>query len=225
MKERCRRRNFHAGDTGREEEARGDWSVRSFVVTDIARIDKIEQREISIEETRRASGCDRYGLRIDFRAFEKSEECNRVIREFPALRCRCRYVIEKCATVLYDTRNAKQRSMRRVSRLFFFLHNDQTKSLILLRIGISHFVQTVLNVRLEISKFFERTPHCRERTEKCIWGAMNYPLTIRVNGVVMPGDIPSGEGGGGKGDVYRSWKTKPHSRVSSSVSARALERS
>jgi len=44
---------------------------------------------------------------------------------------------------------------------------------------------------------------------------MNYPLTIRADDVVMPGDIPS---------VYRSWKTKLHSCVSSSVSARALER-
>lgn len=138
-------------------------------MTDIARIDKIEQREISIEETRRASGCDRYGLRIDFRAFEKSEECNRVIREFPALRCRCRYVIEKYATECYMIHGMRNSG---VSRLFFFFFYTMIKLkalyLILLRIGISHFVQTVLNVRLEISKFFERTPHCRERTEKCI---------------------------------------------------------
>lgn len=100
------------------------------------------------------------------------------------------------------------------SRLFFY--DDQTKSLTSVHQGlpfdsngIKHNVENFKVLRPIVASVLKSA---FEAQWIILWRSA---WTV----VVMPGDIPSG------GNVYRSWKTKLHSRASSFVSAQALERS
>jgi len=209
MKERCRRRNFHAGDSGREEEARGDWSVRPFVVTDIARIDNQAERNINRGDATGNWIWWPIWLAYWFLGFREIWRMRRIVRKFLAL-----------GSLLIRHRKGRNNIARRTKCASASSIRGCFYTMIKLKaflrcIRDSHLVQTALNVTLEISKFF--TP-----LSQAYWKVEAQWITLWRSAwtvLVMPGDIPSG------GNVYRSWKTKPHSRVSSFVSAQALERS